>query len=422
MEWQSRIIAAIEAQREEMLALLCELVRTPSLSPNEGAVQTIVERELRGMNLELDVWDPPDEELRAHPAYVPVEFGYRDRPNVVGVYRGVGGGRSLILNGHVDVVPTGTRSDWRFDPWGAEYLDGRVYGRGSADMKGGCVANITALKALIRAGIRLRGDLILESVVDEENGGNGTLACIIRGYTADACNFTEPTGLDRAAVSSRGAQYFRITIPGQEGGIEYKYRLTNPIGKAMEVFRAVEEYAIMRESAAKHPLYNDCHETKVPLGICTIGGGEWPSTVPSRCVMEGTIECLPGEDIHAVKEGFKQFLMEWAAKDQWLKDNPLELEWFGLWFEAAEITPEHPFVATAAGASRDLTGRGLEVVGGGGCDLRLPVLYGDTPAMVFGPKGGMIHSTDEYVELEQVVTCAKVLAVAAARWCGVADH
>ncbi len=422
MEWQLRVLAAVEAQRDEMLALLQELVRTPSLHPDEADVQAIVERELRSMDLDLDVWDPPDEELRAHPAYVPVELDYRNRPNVVAVSRGTGGGRSLILNGHVDVVPTGTQTAWSFDPWGAEFVDGRVYGRGAADMKGGCVANISALKALMRAGVRLRGDLILESVVDEESGGNGTLACVIRGYRADACNFTEPTGLDKAAVSSRGAQYFRITVPGQEGGTEYKHELVNPIGKAMEVFRAIEEYSIMRESVARHPLYDEYGVTKAPLGICTIRGGEWPSTVPSRCVMEGTIECLPGEDIHVVKEGFKRFLMEWSSKDPWLKHNPPTVEWFGLWFEAAEIDPGHPFVTTMRGVSRELTGRDLRTVGGGGCDLRLPVLYGDTPAMVFGPKGGMIHSTDEYVEFEQVVTCAKVLAVAAARWCGVANE
>jgi len=417
---ETKIFEAVESHRQEALELLQQLVRTPSLEGDEKACQEIVAKKYRDMKLEVDMWDPPDEELQAHTAYVPVGRSYKDRPNVVGIYRGAGGGRSLILNGHVDVVPIGPPETWTHGPWSGDYTDGKVYGRGSADMKGGCVSNILAVLALQTVGIGLKGDLILESVVDEEAGGNGTLACVIRGYTGDACNFTEPSSLAHAAISNRGAQYFRITVPGQEGGTEYKHELVNPITKAMEVFQAVEAYSIMRESAVSHPLYNPYYFTKVPLGICKIQAGEWPSTVASQCVMEGTIECLPGEDIHKVKEDFKKYLLEWAAKDAWLKEHPLTVAWFGLWFDAAEISPDHPYVSTISGVVKEVTGTALLVAGGGGCDLRLPVLYGHTPAILFGPAGGMIHSTDEYVEFEQVITCAKILALTAARWCGVA--
>ncbi len=198
-------------------------------------------------------------------------------------------------------MPIGPPETWTHGPWSGDFVDGKVYGRGSADMKGGCVSNILAVKALQNSGVNLKGDLILESVVDEEAGGNGTLACVLRGYTADACNFTEPSSLVNAAISNRGAQYFRITVPGQEGGTEYKHELVNPITKAIEVFQAVEAYSIMREFSVSHPLYDPFYFTKVPLGICKIQAGEWPSTVASQCVMEGTIECLPGEDIHEIK-------------------------------------------------------------------------------------------------------------------------
>jgi acetylornithine deacetylase len=419
MEIQMKIFDAVESHRQEALALLQQLVRTPSLEGEERACQEIIAAKYRDMQLEVDIWDPPDEELKAHPAYVPVGRSYEDRPNVVGIYRGADGGRSLILNGHVDVVPIGPPETWTHGPWSGDYVDGLVYGRGSADMKGGCVSNILAVQALQSAGIRLKGDLILESVVDEEAGGNGTLACVLRGYTGDACNFTEPSGLSHAAISNRGAQYFRITVPGQEGGTEYKHELINPITKAMEVFQAVEAYSIMRESIASHPLYDPYYFTKVPLGICKIQAGEWPSTVSSQCVMEGTIECLPGEDIHEVKENFKKYLLEWSAKDSWLKEHPLTVKWFGLWFDAAEISPDHPYVQTISSVVKDVTGEDLIAGGGGGCDLRLPVLYGNTPAILFGPAGGMIHSTDEYVEFEQVITCAKILALTAAKWCGI---
>lgn len=413
-----KISEAVESHRQEALELLQALVRTPSLEGDEKACQEIVTEKMGSMDLDVDIWNPPDEELEAHPAYVPVEFSYQNRPNVVGLYRGFGDGHSLILNGHVDVVPTGPEDAWARSPWSGHFEDGKVYGRGSADMKGGVVSNLLAIQALKTAGVHLKGDLIIESVVDEEAGGNGTLACILRGYTGDACIFTEPSGLEAMGISNRGAQYFRIIVPGQDGGTEYWHDLVNPIAKAMEIYQAIEAYSIMRESNVSHPLYDAFYNTKVPLGVCKISAGQWPSTVASRCVMEGTIECLPGEDIHQVKEDFKAYLLEWARKDDWLKEHPLTIEWFGLWFDAAEIDPEHPFVLALAGKVEQVTGNRPIIAGAGGCDLRLPILYGDTPAVLFGPAGGMIHSTDEYVEFEQVITCAKILALTAIEWCG----
>lgn len=413
-----RLDAAVEAHRQGALELLQRLVRLPSLEGHEKPCQDMLALVMRDLGLEVDYWTPDDAELQAHPAYVPTGWSYAERPNVVGRLRGSGGGRSLILNGHVDVVPIGPEADWQYGPWSGAYVDGRVYGRGAADMKGGVVANVLTVMALRSAGVRLHGDLMVQHVVDEEAGGNGTLAAILRGYRGDACIFTEPTGLKRIAVSNRGAQFFRIIVPGQEGGIEYKHDLVSPISKAIEVFQAVEAYSIMRESVVSHPLYTTVYNTQVPTGICKFHAGEWPSTIPSQAVLEGSIECLPGENIQDIKQAFKQYLETWSAKDGWFKDHPLRLEWFGLWFDSAEIPTDHPMVTTLAGITESLTGEAVRVGGAGGCDLRLPVKYADTPAVLFGPKGGLIHSTDEYVEFEQVILCAKILARMAVTWCG----
>ncbi|MDI9639518.1 ArgE/DapE family deacylase [Geitlerinema splendidum] len=363
---QQSIASAVEQHRDEALALLQSLIRIPSLEGHEALCQDILEHKMRQMGLMVDRWCPSDDELRAHPAYVPTGKSYSDRPNTVGVLNGAGGGRSLILNGHVDVVPTGPEHLWQHGAWSGAYIDGRVYGRGSADMKGGVVANIVAAMALQTAGIRLRGSLIIENVVDEEAGGNGTLAAILRGYTGDACIFTEPTGLTRLAISNRGAQFFRIVVPGQEGGIEYKHQLVNPITKAIEVYNAIEAYSIMRESVVRHPLYETNFNTKVPTGICRFHAGEWPSTIPSQAILEGSIECLPNESIHEVKAAFSRYLQEWSAKDVWFKDHPLHLEWFGLWFDAAEIAPDHPMVVMLAETAEDVTGQPVRITGAGG--------------------------------------------------------
>lgn len=418
MDLYSQIDQAIEKHRQDALNLLQELVRIPSLEGEEKPCMDVMERVLLGLGLDVDRWAPDDAELAAHPAFVPTGFSYADRPNVVGIYRGTGDGKSLKFNGHLDVVPFGPAELWTYGPWSGEYVDGKLYGRGSADMKGGVVSNVLCVMALQSAGIKLGGDVIVECVVDEESGGNGTLASVMRGYKADACIFTEPTGLDKVAVSNRGAQFFRVTVPGEEGGIEYKHELTNPITKAFEVFHAVEAYSIMRESVVSHPLYDEIYNTKVPTGICKIVAGEWPSTIASQAILEGSIECLPGEDIHQIKADFRRYILEWSAKDPWFQEHPLQIDWFGLWFDSAQIDPDHPMVGALGQAAKSVTGRDVQVGGSGGCDLRLPVLYGDTPSVLFGPSGAMIHSTDEYIEFEQVIDCARVLARMAVDWCG----
>ena len=159
----------------------------------------------------------------------------------------------------------------------------------------------------------------------------------------------------------------------------------------------------------------------MPTGICKIVAGEWPSTIASQAILEGSIECLPGEDIHRIKADFKRYIQEWSAKDPWFSRHPLEIEWFGLWFDSAQIDPQHPMVGALSRAAKSVTGREVNVAGAGGNDLRLPVLYGDTPSVLFGPSGAMIHSTDEYIEFEQVIDCARVLARMAVDWCGVAS-
>jgi len=418
MQTREKISQAVEGLRSEALELLQRLVRIQSLPGHEKGVQDVVAEKMQVMGLEMDIWDPLDLELQAHPAYIPSEIPYDGRPNVVGTWKGTGGGKKLIFNGHVDVVPTGEESKWTHSPWSGDSIDGKVYGRGAADMKAGCVVNLMAVNALQKAGIKLKGDVVLESVVDEENGGNGTLACVLRGYTGDGMVFSEPSGDFALGIAQRGAQFFRLKIAGVEGSIEGLYDLVNPIGKALQVYRAVEAYSLWRESTVSHPLYDPYYKSKVPLAICKICGGEWASTVPSACILEGSIEALPGEDIEAVKTGFKGYLGNLGLQDIWFEQHPVEVEWWGLRLESAEVSIDHPLVLATAREIEQVIGHAPIIGGGGGCDLRLPVLYGNTPAVIYGPRGGMVHCVDEYVEFEQVITCTKVLANLAAQWCG----
>ena len=190
-----RIDRYIRDHQTDAVELLQALVREPSTQGNETGVQQVVIRKLEDLGLSVDVWDPPYDELARHPYFVASRDTYAGSPNVVGVLKGTGGGRSLILNGHIDVVPAGDRSKWTDDPFSGAVKDGKVFGRGTTDMKGGNVSMLLAMEALIRSGIRLKGDVIFHSVIEEETGGVGTLATVLRGYRADAALIPEPTNM-----------------------------------------------------------------------------------------------------------------------------------------------------------------------------------------------------------------------------------
>jgi acetylornithine deacetylase len=418
--WE-RVSAAIEARGELAKKLISEMVRMPSID-DESQVQEYIADFWKSRQVKIDTWSPDVAELSKHRAFVEVGYDYTGRQNMVVTLPGSGGGRSVTLNGHMDVVPADPSGVWtHVDPFSGVIENNRVYGRGSVDMKAGLAIAMIVVDALLETGVRLKGDVQLQFVVDEENGGNGTLACITRGYRSDATIFLEPTDPKFLLVSSRGAHFFRITVKGIEGGIEYQYSLPNAIDKAMLLFRATQDYALWRASQAKLPLY-DHDPTKIPAAICKIHAGNWPSTLPAQCIMEGSLECLPGEDIDEIRFQFAEYLQEVARQDPWLKENPPEVEWFGLRYEAGLTPVDHPFVKALSHATQEITGTTPQIVGGGGSDLRLPVLYADSPSVLFGPSGGAIHSTDEYVELDSVMQVAQIVGRFILDWCQVAEN
>jgi acetylornithine deacetylase len=417
------LLAAAEGKRGRLTEVVAEAVRIPSLMGEEGPLSEWFAAQARTLDVEVDAWAPDDDQLRAHPAYVPVEYGYADRENVVAIRKGTGGGRKLILYSHIDTVPVDPNTHWTHGPYSGDVADARIYGRGAADMKGGCGVALVALEVLSELGIRFRGDVAAHFLLDEEAGGNGTLAAILRGhYGPDAgCVMLEPTSPRFMLISGRGAQFFRITVAGEEGGTEYHRDLVSAIDAAYTIYDAVKHYARMREAAVSDPLYEGRERSKVPTAICTIQAGAWPSTVPGEAVMEGTIECLPGEDIRAVVDDFERYLREVAADDPWLRGHPFTFQTFGLWFEAAGIQPDDPFVLALRSASRTALGNEPEILGGGGSDLRLPILHAGCPTVLWGPGGGPIHSVDEWVSIDQLVDMLKASLIAAVEWCGMPE-
>lgn len=424
----NRLHDLVEKYRPRLAELVQEAISLPSVSGEEGECALWFAGQLRQLGLEMDVWEPEVEALQRHRAYVDQWPDYAGRPNVVATRRGFGGGRHLILNGHVDVVPVDDPEQWHHDPWKAEIAGDRIYGRGSVDMKAGCVVALACLEALRELSVPLQGDVAAHFVVDEEATGNGTLATILRGHYRpnSGCLILEPTGPRALVAASRGAQYFRIVVPGYEIATEYQAEYPNAIIEASRLISEIDSFRAVRETTIQHALYGAEYQrvyakTRLPLAVCRIHAGAWPSTLPAACMLEGTIECLPGEDIDEVFSAFKRFVLAASERSPWLLANPPVVESFGLRYESAATDPEDPFVQLAAATASDVMGAAPSVVGGPGTDLRHAVLYGKTPTVVYGPTGGAYHSADEWVSLDSMVAHLEMTLRLTLAWCGIAQ-
>ncbi len=407
----------IDAHQDDVISLLQRLVAVPSQVGSEGACQAVVAEAMRACCDAVDVWEPDRQWLDAHPAFFQKGTAYTDRPNVVGVVKGVGGGRSLIVNAHVDVVDPGPAEAWTHGPWSGAVMDGRLFGRGSVDDKAGLAAMVFVVQAVRALGVQLGGDLILESVVDEEWGGGGTLATLHRGYRADAAIVFEPSGLD-VCPASRGGQAFQVTVTGKGAHPIRSYDGVSALEKALPILAALRRLEQERQERLRTPLFGR-YPIFAPIVIGKIAADRIPSKVPETCIFEGLMGYAPAEPYQRARQELESCVAECAAADPWLRGHPPVVAWLALNKEGAETPSDHPFVRTMR-SSAAAVGRRGELAGfPAGCDLPYLVRQGGMPSVVFGPGDCTVaHGTDEFVSVEEVVAAAKILFVAVRRWCG----
>ncbi|NIN51781.1 MAG: ArgE/DapE family deacylase [Nitrososphaeria archaeon] len=417
---RNKVLGQIQENRKEIIEFLRKLVSIPSITGYEKEIQEIIAEKLRYMGLSVDMWEPNINELKKHPGYVSVLDDYRDRPNVVGVLNGEGSGKSLLLNGHVDVIPPGPLNSWRYDPWSGKIVEDRIYGRGSSDMKSGLATMTMALDAIINSEISLKGDVIVEYTVDEELSGNGTLACVLRGYEAEAGICCETSSL-RVQPASIGRIWFEIFVHGKPAGIQRRWEGVNAIDKGYRLVEAVATFEDIRvnDMAINHPLYPDKIEA-LPCMVGVFQAGSYPSSFPDTCHLKGSIATLPGEDSKDVKEIFINYIRTVSRTDSWLKKHPPQVKFTGYFAEPSEIPINHPIVETVASNFEEFTGTSPIVSGRlGAADTRFLNNYGRTPTVIFGPGlTEQMHATNEYVRIPDLVTATKVLAMTILDWCG----
>jgi acetylornithine deacetylase len=425
----SAISAQVDLLRKDLIAFLQKLVQFPSLPGFEQKAQYAVAEKLESLGLATEIVPSELEDLEDHSAFCDDGVPFRDRLNVIGRWGGsphiestrrkkIAVPRSLILNGHIDVVPTGSESLWSESPWSGTIRDGRVYGRGSCDMKAGLSANIFAVQALQAIDFRPAGDVLVESVIGEESGGVGTLATIVKGFKADAAIITEPTQLRVCPVQS-GALSFRIRVSGRAIHACMKPHGVSALEKFYIVLAALQELEHRRHLEYSSPLYEN-PQNIAPINVGTIRGGDWPSTVPDQLMAEGRFGVLPGESTEAARKQLAVSLQQASSSDAWLREHPPELIWFEGQFESGQTPVDSPIVTTLSECHAATLGTAPQVRGVTyGSDLRLFTNHANMPAVLYGP-GDILraHTVDEYVDMEEVIAATKVIALLLMRWSG----
>jgi acetylornithine deacetylase len=374
---------------------------------------------MRAHGLEVDVWEPDAALLREHAESVTLGGGFAGRPNVVGVYRGNGRGRSLILNGHIDTVEVGDPAAWSYAPLSGALIDGRLYGRGACDMKGGVVANLFAVRALQLAGFRPAGDIIVESTVSEEDGGAGALAAVLRGYVADGAIISEPTNL--AIVTAQGgALMFRLQVPGLSAHACVRDEGVSAVEKFAYLLQGVLAFEDRRNDEIIHPLYAG-KRIKAPINVGIVRSGSWASSVPESLVAEGRAGLVPGEDLSTFKIELAAEIEKLAEVDPWLRDHPPQLTWLNGQFSPADVEVGSPLVETLRRAWETTSSTPARIEGVTyGADMRHFVITGGVPCVMFGAGDvRLAHAPDESIPVEDLLTAITTTAVFIADWCGV---
>jgi len=427
----------IAAHSAELVELVRRLVRfdttSVDLSPDsartsneEGPLQQCLAEELASVGARVDQWEPDAADFADHPMMPPWHH-WRGRPLTVGVFPGFGGGRSLVINGHVDVVDAGELSRWTSPPFEADVRDGRIYGRGACDMKGGIGAALFALRALAACGVRLAGDVVFEAVTDEETCAMGTVAAIARGYRAEAGLVPEPTRF-RLWVATRGLLHGTLTVEGRSAHAEINqphWRQgggVNAIHKTMAMLerldRLTTDWTVRPDK--QHPLLG-----RPLINATMIRGGSFISNVPERCEVALNTTYLPGDADErgfgsGPREEIERAVAEAAAADDWLAGHAPGWSWYTD-YPPSEIESGAPIIAVVQEAGReldlDVAAEGIDTT----YDGALLTRFAATPSPALGPGDlARAHAPDEWIGIEELVLGARLYARAIVHWCGTA--
>ncbi len=409
-----RLWTEIDRREDELIEAVAELVRRPSELGDEADAQGYVAAHLRESGLEVAVWDL-DDTIKDLPNAGDSGVPFAGRPNVAAVAKGAGGGRSLIVQGHIDVVSPEPVAAWTYDPWQATVDGDRMYGRGAYDMKSGDALNLMLPRLLRDLGIQLNGELVIQSVIEEECTGNGALDAAQR-YRADAAVITEPTG-GRFTHAHVGVLWFRIGIVGKSWHAMQAWQGVNAITKSIPIMQSLQTLDA-RLNERTHPAFVDI-EHPINLNIGVIQGGDWPSTVPGACELHCRLSCYPGQTVAETRREIEVAIAEAIAGDDWFAEHPPSLIWDGFQSAGSTVSMDEPSVQLLNTWHERVFGAPMELKAGTGINDMRYYNFAGIPAGCYGAAGGNGHAADEWLDLRSLAPAAKVLGAFTLEWCGV---
>ena len=418
---RNRILEAVDARFDEQLAFTQELVRHPSLRTAESSAQDLLYAAMEARGLDMDRWELDAEEIAAHPGAGIIDVSYDEVSNVVGTFLPeVEAGRSLILNGHIDVVPTGPESEWATSPWDSRIDGDWLYGRGAGDMKAGLVANLFAFDALRQAGLEPTGRIHFESVVEEECTGNGSLSALQHGYTADAVLIPEPEE-DMLVRANTGVIWFTVRVAGSPTHPREMTSGFNAIDAAHYVVERLRELEQRwNDEKGEHRYFEDLdHPINLNLGI--IEGGDWASSVPAWCEMHLRMALYPGV---TAEDAWDEILAQLATISTDQSGHPIRATATrnGFFAQGYVLEPGSDAEAVLSTSHQEVFGEELRsFTTPGYLDGRVFTQYAGIPSLVYGPISEAIHGYDERVSIESVRRITKSIALFIAEWCGVRE-
>ncbi|WP_079062241.1 ArgE/DapE family deacylase [Streptomyces griseoruber] len=415
---EKAVLAAVD--EPDAVGTLRELIAVPSVtgSAAESELQHRLAGRLERLGLDVDLWSMDLPELCAHPDFPGMEVPREEAWGLVGHTADGGDGPTLILQGHVDVVPPGDPAAWDGDPFVPRVTGDLVHGRGACDMKAGLAAQLAALAAIRAAGVRLRGRVAVHFVVGEEDGGIGAFGTLRRGHGGDACVIAEPTG-GTVITANAGALTFRLNVPGRAAHASSREAGVSAIDAYLPLHRALARLEADR-NRDPDPLLAE-YPIPYSLSVGTLRSGDWASSVPDTLVAEGRFGVRLGEDPALARAALERCVAEACAEDPWLRAHPATVTWPGGQFASGRLAAGHPLRDTVAEAYADATGAARPRERGAtyGSDLRHYTGAG-IPTLQFGPGDiGVAHSAREHVSVREVTDTARTFALTVLRTVGV---
>lgn len=415
-------------------SFLFPFIESKSLQGNESHVQGMIAHWLLENGFQVDEYTFHDlgSKLFDNPNFNSPRKEFHKSPIIVGTIGGkslqnevdITGAsqspyKSLILNGHVDVVPI--ESEDQFIPYESE---GRIYGRGSTDMKGGIYSSILAIESILK-GLKKKpiGKLIFESVVEEESGGSGSLSTVLRGYTADAAIIPEPSQM-KIFPKQQGSMWFNITVYGLAAHGASRYNGVSAVEKGMKVIEKLLDLEQIRNIELKkiEPMSRDL-PIPVPINVGMIQGGKWPSSVPDYLELRGRMGVIPGEGIEKARQILRDAMKELENVDEWFKSHPVKVEFYGASWPPGDVSTNSQVVQLLSKVFEDVM-QEKPIVGFApwATDAGYLNTQGAVDAIVFGPgETAKAHQMDENIEIEKIYQCAETIAHFIVDWCGLED-